>query len=144
LEEKMTYTYNGSTYTNYLGNYWDDFVERYPGAQERDSAGSWDTSYSIEDDKDNYPLMESFENYLLDFVSHSSPLNVSVTVAIDPVAPGNYSQVTVHVTTTEGTPLSDASVSVSATGGSLSPTSGTTNSMGEFKFKYNPPNVETT
>ncbi|MEA1938927.1 MAG: NosD domain-containing protein, partial [Pseudomonadota bacterium] len=142
--EGITYGYRGTTYTNNLGNYWDDYEEKYPDAEEIDATGIWDTPYSIDRDKDNYPLKESFENYLLDFVSHSSPLNVSVTVAIDPVAPGNYSQVTVRVTTTEGTPLSDASVTVSATGGSLSPTSGTTNSKGEFKSKYNAPNVETT
>ena len=71
-------------------------------------------------------------------------LKVSVTKAIDPVTPGGYSQVTVHVSTTEGTPVSDAIVSVSATGGSLSPTSGTTNPKGEFKSIYNAPNVTTT
>jgi parallel beta-helix repeat protein len=142
--EKITYTYLGTTYESYLGNYWGDYEEKYPDADEIDATGIWDTPYSIDGDKDNYPLMESFENDLRDFVSHSYPLNVSVTVAIDPVAPGNYSQVTVHVTTTEGTPLSDVSVSVSATGGSLSPTSGTTDSMGEFKSKYNAPNIETT
>jgi hypothetical protein len=70
------------------------------------------------------------ETTFVDFVLHSSPLIVSVTVAIDPVAPGGYSQVTVRVTTTEGMPLSDVSVSVSTTGGSLSPTSGTTDSKG--------------
>jgi parallel beta-helix repeat protein len=126
--EKITYTYLGTTYESYLGNYWGDYEEKYPDAEEIDATGIWDMPYSIEGDKDNYPLMESFENDLQDFVSPSYPLNVSVTVAIDPVAPRNYSQVTVRVTTTEGTPLIDVSVSVSATGGSLSPTSGTTDS----------------
>ena len=142
--ERITYGYRGTTYTNNLGNYWDDYEEKYPDAEEIDATGIWDTPYSIDRDKGNYPLKASFENYLLDFVSHSSPLNVSVTVAIDPVAPRNYSQVTVRVTTTEGTPLSDASVTVSATGGSLSPTSGTTDSKGEFKSTYTAPSVTTT
>ena len=80
----------------------------------------------------------------VEFMQVMPPLNVSVTAAIDPVTPGGYSQVTVRVTTTKGTPLSDASVSVSATGGSLSPTSGTTDSKGEFKSTYTAPSVETT
>ena len=141
---EITYTYKGTTYERYLGNYWSDYEEKYPDAEEIDSTGIWDTPYSIDGDKDNYPLMESFENDLQDFVSPSYPLNVSVTAAIDPVTPGGYSQVTVRVTTTKGTPLSDASVSVSATGGSLSPTSGTTDSKGEFKSTYTAPSVTTT
>jgi parallel beta-helix repeat protein len=60
--EKITYTYNGSQYTNYLGNYWDDYTEKYPNAKEIDSTGIWDTPYRIEGDKDNYPLKERFEN----------------------------------------------------------------------------------
>ena len=61
--EKITYSYNGSTHTNYLGNYWDDYKEKYPDAEEIDLTGIWDTPYSINSDKDNYPLMEPFEIY---------------------------------------------------------------------------------
>jgi parallel beta-helix repeat protein len=63
-QSKMTYTYNGGTYTNYLGNYWDDYKEKYLDADEIDECGIWDTPYTINSDKDNYPLMEPFENYL--------------------------------------------------------------------------------
>jgi parallel beta-helix repeat protein len=59
----MSYTYNGKPYTNYLGNYWDDYEEKYPDAEEIDSTGIWDAPYSIDGDKDNYPLMDRFENY---------------------------------------------------------------------------------
>ena len=61
--EKITYTYNSSQYTNYLGNYWDDYKERYPDAKEIDGTGIGDTPYGIDGDKDIYPLMEPWENY---------------------------------------------------------------------------------
>ena len=60
---KITYTYNGNRYTNYLGNYWDDYKEKYPDAEEIDSTGIWDDAYSIDSDKDNYPLTEPWEEY---------------------------------------------------------------------------------
>jgi parallel beta-helix repeat protein len=56
--EKMTYTYKGSTYTNYMGNYWDD----YDGS-DANNDGLGDTPYSIDSDKDNYTLMAPWENY---------------------------------------------------------------------------------
>jgi len=61
--EKIIYIYNGGQYTNYLGNYWDDYKGKYPYAEEIDESGVWDTPYRINSDKDNYSLMERFENY---------------------------------------------------------------------------------
>jgi len=74
--EKITYTYNGSTYTNYLGNYWDDYKEKYPDAEEIDECGIWNMPYSIDGDKDNYPLMMCFENYIT-----PTPANVVIWYA---------------------------------------------------------------
>jgi hypothetical protein len=56
--EKITYTYNSSTYTNYLGNYWDDYTDT-----DADSDGIWDNPRSIDSDQDYHPLVEPFENY---------------------------------------------------------------------------------
>ena len=76
--EKITYTYNGSQYTNYLGNYWDDYKEKYPDAEEIDGSGIWDTPYSIDSDQDNHPLKELLENYFApteNIFDTGSPLN---------------------------------------------------------------------
>ena len=62
---KITYTYNGNTYTNYLGNYWDDYKEKYPDAEEVDGTGIWNTPCSIDSDNDSYPLVKHFENYVV-------------------------------------------------------------------------------
>jgi len=41
------------------GNYWSDYQERYPDAQELDDSGIWGTPYEIdENNQDKYPLME--------------------------------------------------------------------------------------
>jgi len=60
---EITYTYGGNAYTNYVGNYWDE----YEGT-DADGDGIGDTHYSIyseKDESDDYPLMKPFENYIL-------------------------------------------------------------------------------
>ncbi|AXI25458.1 hypothetical protein CFE53_04650 [Methanofervidicoccus sp. A16] len=59
--EKITYTYNGTQYTNYLGNYWDDYT-----GNDTDGDGIGDTPYQISSyDIDNYPLMQPWQNYII-------------------------------------------------------------------------------
>ncbi|NQE46360.1 Cell surface glycoprotein [ANME-1 cluster archaeon GoMg2] len=58
--EQITYYYLGNTYTNYLGNYWDDYTDI-----DSNNDGIWDNPYNIDSDNDNYPLVEPWENYVI-------------------------------------------------------------------------------
>jgi len=43
------------------GNYWSDYVDRYPNATEMDGSGIWDTPYVIdENNQDNFPIIPEF------------------------------------------------------------------------------------
>ena len=62
--EKIAYTYNDSSiYTNYLGNYWDDYKEKYPEAEETKDCEIWNTPYSTDSDADSYPQLKLWGNY---------------------------------------------------------------------------------
>ena len=81
----LSYSYNGTTYTSYLGNYWDDYSDT-----DANGDGIWDNPYSIDGDKDYYPLMEGFENYTIPYPDWSiyTPLNSGLpnypkSIAID-------------------------------------------------------------
>ncbi|RCV64848.1 CASH domain-dontaining protein [Methanophagales archaeon] len=62
--EEIAYVYNGTTHKSYLGNYWADYEEKYPDADEINSTGIWAVPYSIDMDSDFYPLTMRFENYV--------------------------------------------------------------------------------
>jgi len=50
------------------GNYWSDYLERYPNATEIDDSGVWNTPYVISDvypDQDNYPIIPEFPSALV-------------------------------------------------------------------------------
>jgi len=60
-KEPITYTYKGSNFTNYMGNYWCDY-----NGSDANGDGIGETPYIIdENNTDNYPLIEGFENYFV-------------------------------------------------------------------------------
>jgi parallel beta-helix repeat protein len=85
--EEITYTYKGSTYTNYLGNYWSDYT-----GSDANGDGIGETSYPIDSDNDNYPLVEPFENYVPPTVSGVSPEDGGTDVPIDTLVTAAFSE----------------------------------------------------
>jgi parallel beta-helix repeat protein len=58
------------------GNYWSDYLTRYPNATEIDSSGIGDTPYVVyTNNTDRYPLMESFNKF---YVLATTPPKISV------------------------------------------------------------------
>ncbi len=96
--EEIPYTYNGKTYTNFLGNYWSDYQTRYPNAAEIDSSGIWNTPYVIDaNNQDNYPLMNSWTSILPapDFSMTAFPTSLTI-------AQGSSGSCTITVTSLNG------------------------------------------
>jgi parallel beta-helix repeat protein len=56
--DEVRYTYNNTTYTDYLGNYWDGY-----NGDDDDGDGIGDTSFDMGYATDDHPLMEPWENY---------------------------------------------------------------------------------
>lgn len=87
----MTYTYNGQTFTNYLGNYWDDYT-----GEDSKGDGIGDTPYTIKDtpytpgdtsnlgpdDYDHYPLIDEISKYKI-ITKDLLPI-INATVNCDP------------------------------------------------------------
>jgi V8-like Glu-specific endopeptidase len=135
--------YIGSAYVSSISSFnWadSDFSGTFPGTI---PPGTYYVGYIIDSGNN---VAEFDEGNNIEYVSSTQltvtwPLYVSISESPDPVTSGGTSLVTVHVTTTGGASVSGASVTVSTTGGSLSPASGTTDSSGNFVTTYTPPSV---
>jgi parallel beta-helix repeat protein len=60
---EITYIYDGTTYTSYMGNYWDDYSKDVEIERDTDGDGIGDQPHHISFDRDSYPLMKPFEDY---------------------------------------------------------------------------------
>nr|AAU83887.1 cell surface protein [uncultured archaeon GZfos34H9] len=61
---EITYVYNKTTYTNYMGNYWGDYIRDVEIERDTGGDGIGDSPHYISlDDRDIYPLMKPFEDY---------------------------------------------------------------------------------
>ena len=75
--DRRSYTYNGNAYTNYLGNYWDDYT-----GTDAHGDGIGDTPYPIDSDQDSYPLMMPFENYEIGGGGLEKPLEAQLAIDV--------------------------------------------------------------
>lgn len=68
------------------GNYWLDYLDRYPNAAEVDDAGFWNTPYVIDANNiDNYPLVSPFETtspYLAPFPTLPVVIGTAVVIVV--------------------------------------------------------------
>jgi outer membrane protein assembly factor BamB/subtilase family serine protease len=66
----VSYRHNNTTFTNYIGNYWDSWI-----GEDLDCDGTWDTPYNISDNASDYhPLRKPYaEEYALNVKSISLP-----------------------------------------------------------------------
>jgi parallel beta-helix repeat protein len=64
---EITYIYNGKLHTNYMGNYWSDYIKKIQIEQDsdRDGIGECPPYHIITlEVRDYYPLMKPFEEYI--------------------------------------------------------------------------------
>jgi parallel beta-helix repeat protein len=118
--EPMEYTYNGSPYTNYLGNYWSSDY----GGSDGDGDRLGDTSYVVGLSEDHRPLMEPWET----FFTPPEPPELTVT-AITPATLYTGIPNTITATIANNGGNADDSFNVSLKAGDLVIATGTVDSL---------------
>jgi parallel beta-helix repeat protein len=115
--ELLLYAYNGTTYTNYLGNYFSDYT-----GNDTDGDGIGDTPFSIEGTQYDYrPLMEPFENY-----------SILTSIAVSPASATSYPGTTQQFTATAYDQTHHEMPGVGVSWSSSNETVGTIDSTGLF------------
>jgi uncharacterized repeat protein (TIGR01451 family) len=105
----VSYVYNNSNYTRYIGNYWDDYT-----GIDTDGDGIGNSYHNISTYQDLYPLVESIKNYTM--IPTSIKLNMDASTF-------NSSNITVSVdvidVTVDAVAFGDLNGSINITGGEL-------------------------
>ncbi|CAB3288202.1 exported protein of unknown function [Methanocaldococcus lauensis] len=78
--EKITYIYNGKTFTNYLGNYYDDY-----NGNDNNGDGIGDTPYT-KDITDNYPLVKELVDEIEGSSGKSNSGSIKLPIPLSAVA----------------------------------------------------------
>ncbi|MGC8567071.1 MAG: beta strand repeat-containing protein [Caldisphaera sp.] len=127
-KSKVKYTFNGNSFTNYLGNYW----YGYKGS-EIDSTGIGSKPYNTTYGLDSYPLTSIPSNYQVTGIATTqvSPPTVTVTTSVistttTSITPVTTTSITSTSTTSSTQVVSTTSVSTSST--STQTTTSTTSS----------------
>ena len=68
--QPFLYSYNESEYTNYLGNYWNNY-----NGSDMNGDGIGDSPYNVGGESDYYPLMRPFETYIWNPSTTESVMN---------------------------------------------------------------------
>lgn len=118
------------------GNYWSDYVAKYPNAAEIDNSGLWNTPYVIQqqaNNKDNYPLMRPWG---------SPPLTSSSTfVSCSPNPASVGSSVTCTATVSGSNPIGKVTWSTNSSTGSFSSPNPSSLSSGSCSTTYTDTNA---
>jgi parallel beta-helix repeat protein len=86
------------------GNYWSNYLTRYPNAAEIDASGIWNTAYVIDtSNRDNYPLMNSWNATETSIAVNGTEYPVTITTTNSTITKVDATPSTLNFTVT-GTP----------------------------------------
>ncbi len=75
------------------GNYWSDYEERYPDAEEIDDSGIWDTPYHIdENNRDRYPLIPEIQQPIV-LISLMATMSLAIVLRKKKIIPNSSADI---------------------------------------------------